>query len=205
MTSGHPERAHQPFEPEPGTLVHTSANRRLAIEHWLLSATTSITQARMEWEQHGIAMLRLGSLFSAVRLPGRLVHAAAASNRPKDIDEFLENALDGGPVICDPHGPRYYALVPASMPRTWHDAADDWRPLDVELLGHGCFLGVPRVDADTHNPRTWASYWSVAMPSLGVLCPPLAVARLIAIGARQLVDPADAASNLVIGPGPERR
>ncbi|MEV0175405.1 hypothetical protein AB0I00_30345 [Streptomyces sp. NPDC050803] len=178
--------------------IVTACDRRLAIEHWLLSACSSADRARMEWQQHGITMLRLGGVFSAVRLPGRLVYAAAASARPDDVDPFLEDALDGGPVICDPHGPRYYALVPAGMPRKWRAAADDWEPLGVECLGHGAYMGVPRVTAVEHNPN-WASYWSVPMPSAGVLCPPLALARLIAEGARRL---AEATPTLVIGPRP---
>jgi hypothetical protein len=184
------ERALPPIEPEPGVLVHPYADRRLATEHWLLSTletTDSRARARGEWKDHGVALLPLGGLFSAVRIPADLVQAVAASTRPDDIDTFLADALNGGPVICDLHQARYYALVPASVPRTWRQAADDWRVQDVDTLGRGTHLGVPRLDATTYA-GPFVSYWSVPMPSMAVLCPPLAVARLIADGVHQLAE-----------------
>lgn len=90
---------------------------------------------------------------------------------------------------CDLHQARYYALVPASMPVTWRQAADDWRVHDVACLGRGTFLGVPRLDVVEYE-RPNVSYWAVPMPSAAMLCAPLVVARLIAAGARQ---PAEAA------------
>ncbi|MEV5884423.1 hypothetical protein AB0L74_17100 [Streptomyces sp. NPDC052020] len=134
-----------------------------------------------------MALLPLGTLFSAVRIPGRLVQAVIASADAEEIDDFLDEFLDGGPVICDPRGPRYYALVPASVPTTWRQAADDWRrSADVECLGRGSYLGVPRAHATDFRPQTLESYWSVAMASPGLLCPPLTVARLIAVGVHHL-------------------
>ncbi|CAM5650021.1 hypothetical protein SFUMM280S_07289 [Streptomyces fumanus] len=121
----HDFSAPRPVEAEPGALVHTTADRRLAIEQWLLSTHPSPRHARAEWIRHGVLVLPLGSLFSAIRVPGRLIQALAASTA-SDVDAFLADALDGAPVICDMQGPRYYLLVPASVPRTWHDAADDW-------------------------------------------------------------------------------
>ena len=66
-------------QPESGVLVHTSADRRLATEHWLLSTLPepSRERARVEWQEHSVALLPLGTLFSAVRLPLDLVLAAA--------------------------------------------------------------------------------------------------------------------------------
>lgn len=181
-------------EPEPGVLVHTAADRRLATEHWLLSTHPRPKQARAEWKQHGVALLPLGTLFSAVRIPADLVQAVAASSVPEDIDVFLAEALDGGPVICDLHQARYYALVPASMPKTWRQAADDWRVQDVDCLGRGTHLGVPRLDV-TAYAGPFVSYWSVRMPSMATVCQPLDVARLIAAGVHELggADEADPA------------
>ncbi|WP_254876261.1 hypothetical protein [Streptomyces sp. CAI-85] len=139
--------------------------------------------ARKQWRELGAAMLPLGGLISAVRIPARLVHAVAGTAVPADVDEFLEHALDGGPVVCVLHGgPRYYALVPGSMPRTWHDAAEEWRAVEVDCLGRDALLGVPPVTRVDHDPATWASYWSVPMASAGELCAPLSVARLVAAG-----------------------
>ncbi|MFJ8465447.1 hypothetical protein [Streptomyces swartbergensis] len=67
------------------------------------------------------------------------------------------------------------------MPRTWSQAVDDWRSLDVDCLGHGSYLGVPRVDA-VECTRARAPDWSVPMGSAATLCRPLKVARLIAAG-----------------------
>ncbi|GHF13630.1 hypothetical protein GCM10014715_81520 [Streptomyces spiralis] len=186
MSGGNSFPAPEPMEPRPGVRVHTAADRRLAVEHWLLAAHPEPKQARAEWAEHGVALLRLGTLFSAVRIPGRLIQAVAATTDPRELDTFLEDALDGGPVISDPGGNRYYALVPASVPRTWRAAVDDWSTQNVEVLGCGTYLGVPRVDAVEYRPL--GTYWSVPMPSAAVLCPPLTVARLIAAAVHQLAD-----------------
>ncbi|WP_411090776.1 hypothetical protein [Streptomyces sp. 049-1] len=172
-------------------LVHPTADRRLATEHWLLSTLDGQrrSRARLEWQEHGVTLLPLGTLFSAVRLPHRLVLAVAAETGgpSADVDAFLDEALAGGPVICDPPGHRYYALVPASMPTTWHKAVDEWRRADVDSLGRDTYLGVPRVDLTEFDRATYATYWSVPMASAAMLCPPLSVARLIAAGQHQLV------------------
>lgn len=178
-------RALRPVETEDGALVHTSADRRLAAEHWLLSTRPDPKRGRQEWNTDEVALLPLGSLFSAVRLPARLLLAIIGGKAPsRDVDALLDEVLDG-PVICDPRHDRYYALVPASMPATWHQAADDWRELDVDCLGRGTYLGVPSLAAV--ELRQLNTYWSVPMSSAGMLCAPLAVARLIAAGHHQLV------------------
>ncbi|MEU6552839.1 hypothetical protein ABZ915_21520 [Streptomyces sp. NPDC046915] len=109
----------------------------------------------------------------------------------REVDQFLGEALDGGPVICDPHGHRYYALVPASMPRTWHQAAEEWRTREVDCLGRCVYLGVPRLDVEEPDAAA-ASYWSVPLASAATLCAPLTVARLIAAGWHELNKAADA-------------
>lgn len=202
----------RPVEPEPGVFVHPAADRRLATEHWLLSTHPAARHARIrtEWQENGVAMLPLGTLFSAVRLPEAIVLAAAHSPwKPEQVDAFLDEVLDGAPVICDPHGHRYYALVPASMPVTWRHAAEDWQALGVDCLGRGTYLGVPRVDAVEFNECVCVSYWSVPMSSAAILCQPLAVARLIAAGQRRLTEQAEASAaasqaSLVRGSGPIR-
>jgi hypothetical protein len=171
MPSDHRQQALRPVETAPGILVHPTADRRLASEHWLLSSLPAPLRhrARLEWAQHHVAMLPLGTLFSAVRIPGRLLVALTGSSEPDCLDEFLAEALGGGPVICDPHFSRFYALVPARMPATLHQ------------VGRGSYLGVPRLDA-VNREHALASYWSVPMDSAALLCTPLTVARLIAAG-----------------------
>ncbi|MDQ0990539.1 hypothetical protein [Streptomyces sp. V3I7] len=178
-----------PVEHEPGVLAHSTADRRLAAEHWLLSSHGAPQRARLEWQEHKVALLPLGTLFSAVRIPGGLVFAIAGAEEPDEVDPFLEDALGSGPVICDPRGRRYYVLVPASMPHTWRQAADEWRTrLDVEVLGRATYLGVPRLNETDFDPSSCHSYWSVPMRSAAELCAPLRVARLLAVGQRAVAE-----------------
>jgi hypothetical protein len=118
----------RPVDGGPGELVHARTDHRLAVEHWLLSALPESSRRRAieDWERYKLAVLPLGTLFSAVRLPGSLVLAVSGGTMLSgEADQFLSEALDGGPVICDPRGHRYYALVPAGMPRTWRQAAEE--------------------------------------------------------------------------------
>lgn len=196
MSSNHGEQALRPVKTAPGVLVHPAADRRLAVEHWLLStlSTTGRARARVEWRDQGVAMLPLGGLFSAVRLPGDLVLAVAENSwSPAELDAFLAERLDGGPVICDPRHHRWYALVPASTPSTWREEVDDWREVDVDCLGRGTLLGVPPVSRAEFNPgAALSSYWSVPMESAAMLCRPLLVSRLIGAGRDRLDEAAQA-------------
>ncbi|MFG2029986.1 hypothetical protein [Streptomyces sp. NPDC048825] len=129
----------------------------------------------MEWSSvGGLALLPMGTLFSAVRIPERLVHAVAGSQdragrrvprrRPPRRPGDLRSARA-------PH----YALVLASTATRWRHAA-------AECLGRDTYLGVPRLDAVELSLQAWASYWSVPMPSAAELCSPEAVAQLVVLG-----------------------
>ncbi|MGW0885309.1 hypothetical protein [Streptomyces sp. NPDC002671] len=182
-------KAVQPVQTAPGALVHTSAKRRLAAGHWLLAAHPAPEQARLEWQEHKLALLPLGTLFSAVRIPSQLIHTLTGTEEPDETDDFLDDALDGGPVIHDPRGHRYYALAPASMPHTWQHAAAEWRAkLGIELLGHGTHLGVPSPEHVDFDPRSCPSYWAVPIHSPATLCTPLRVARLLTTTHHQLTN-----------------
>ncbi|MGI3198458.1 hypothetical protein ACRJ4B_15875 [Streptomyces sp. GTA36] len=185
MTGSSP--ALQPVRTDEGVLVHPAADRRLAMEHWLLSTRPDPRQARLEWAEHGAALLPLGTLFSAVRIPAALVQALVGSTERETLDAFLGEALDG-PVIADPRFETYHALVPASVPVTWRGAADDWRTQDVEVLGRGTYLGVPRLASNRFRSYEAGLYWAVPMSSPAMLCAPLTVARLIAAGAHRLAE-----------------
>ncbi|MEU6556266.1 hypothetical protein ABZ915_39355 [Streptomyces sp. NPDC046915] len=82
----------RPAEAEPGVLVHSSGERRLAAEHWLLAAHPAPEQAPLEWQEHKVALLPLGTLFSAVRIPGTLIAALAGSEEPEEVEAFLSDA-----------------------------------------------------------------------------------------------------------------
>ncbi|GAB3010921.1 hypothetical protein GCM10023080_091920 [Streptomyces pseudoechinosporeus] len=69
----------------PGQIV-TRAERELAVGHWLLSAAPDMRQARQEWARSGVALLRCGGIFTAVRIRAALVQAAADTDDPKVID-----------------------------------------------------------------------------------------------------------------------
>ncbi|WP_461059333.1 hypothetical protein [Streptomyces pseudoechinosporeus] len=147
----------------------------MAAAHWLLSAADRPSEARMQWAEHGITLLRCGSLFSAVRVPEGIVHAAAGTGEAGRVNAYLAVAVLHGPVIRDPRQGRYYALVPAST-------AARWRAPDTDCLGRGWHLGVPRTDVTRAPDDAWRPYWSVPMPSPGELCSPGAVAQLVATG-----------------------
>ncbi|WP_266978452.1 hypothetical protein [Streptomyces sp. NBC_01669] len=160
--------------------MHSRCERELAVSHWLLAAAEDMKAARREWEGTGIALLRCGGLFAAIRIPAGIVQAAAGTEDPKRIGVYLDEAVHG-PVFIDTSSQRYYALVPASTPRLpqWADR----KVPDAECLGSGCFLGVPRPQRT--EPEQFRSYWCVPMDGPGALCSPDAVSQLVAYGRYQ--------------------
>jgi hypothetical protein len=164
-------------------LISTAADRRLAVEHWLLATLPNRearTKARAQWAEHGLAMLPLGGLMSAVHVPAALVQALARTLRPSDLDAFLAERLDG-PVVCAMHGGwRYYLLVPGRTPITWREEATRWQKQQIGVLGRDAYLCVPPVDRTVYDAGTRDSYWSVPMASLGELCDPLVAGRFVA-------------------------
>ena len=173
-------------------LVHLGADRRLAVSHWLLSSLPPERweRARKEWDTATVAMLPLGGLFSAVRLPASVVLSVAGGRAmpSAEVDEFLDEVLEGGPVICDPQSSRYYALVPALTPERYKLAGADWRRYGIDLLGRDTILGVPHPRTTTFHEDRCVSYWSVPMESAAMLCSPLNVARLISAHVQVLAD-----------------
>ncbi|WP_245237012.1 hypothetical protein RFN58_35830 [Streptomyces iakyrus] len=192
MTSPDTSREHTPVEPdgaEPtdvtstsGVLVHTRQERELAVGTWLLLSADSSDQARREWKEGGIALLRCGTLFAAVRMNADLVHAAAGSDDPETVKAYLANVLHGGPVFVDQNSRLYYALMPSSTAdrREWVER----RHVGAECLGPDSFLGVPR--PDLNDPNEAFSYWAVPMDGPGDLCPVKAVSQLVTYGRDRL-------------------
>ncbi|MFF7579153.1 hypothetical protein ACFZBE_29885 [Streptomyces sp. NPDC008061] len=162
-------------------LVRSRFERQLAVGHWLLAAAPDIKEARKEWAVDGIALLRCGGIFSAIRVPAEVVHAAAGTEELHQVNAYLSAALMGGPVFVDVASRRYYILVPASAGRQ-----DVWKSRlvpEAECLGSGCFLGVPKPDATA--PSEARSYWCVPMDSPGELCVPQAVSQVVMTGRYQ--------------------
>ncbi|MBT2395348.1 hypothetical protein [Streptomyces sp. ISL-100] len=155
-----------------GVLVHTRQAQELAVGHWLLTATNDRRTARVERETSGIALLRCGSIFSAIRIPAAVVRAAAGTDDTEAVDAYLCEALQDGPVFADAYSRRYYALVPAST-------ALRWDVPNTECLGVNCFVGVP---SPKLTDPAYPSYWSVPMNGPGALCTPGAVSQLVLYG-----------------------
>ena len=160
----------------------TGAATDQAVGDWFLAATESPDRSRMEWQDHGVTMLKTGIAFSAVRMSARLIRAAACTSEAAEVDDYLARALLGGPVICDPHRHWYYALVPAADGRSWEATRD------VEPLGVGSYVGVPRPGPAGARSGGRRPYWSVPMGSASnsALCVPAAVAALVDLGLHEL-------------------
>lgn len=177
-----------PVQAGAGVLVHPSADRQLAVEHWLACAhRAGPEEALREWQEQGAALLQLGVLFSAVRIPGSMVTALAHGwTDPAEVDPWLARTLEGGPVISDWRFNRYYALVPASMPATWKAQIDSWGVDCVAVLGRDTSMALPSPAATEYDPNLYDGYWAVPMASPAELCEPLVVARFIAAGVGRL-------------------
>ncbi|MEU0058485.1 hypothetical protein [Streptomyces sp. NPDC006334] len=161
-----------------GVLVHLRQDREQGARSWLLLSAQDIDVARQEWNRAGVALLRCGALFAAVRIDADLVHAAAGTSDDGEVNEYLAAVL-AGPVFRSQHRGRYYALVPASAAarREWRERR--YAP-HAECLGLGSYVGVPRPDLD--RPDRHISYWCVPMSGPGDLCDAGAVSQLLGYG-----------------------
>ncbi|MFI8832393.1 hypothetical protein ACIGPN_15305 [Streptomyces afghaniensis] len=156
------------LEEHPAPAAAADHERAVLVEDWLLAAAPDVQQARWEWSEGGLTLLRCGELLTAIRLPGTLVRTAAASSDPTEVGTYLAEVLDGGPVIAS-RG-RYYPLVLPS-------AGVAWQHPDAECLAWGTWLGVPPVtETNCHNPM---AYWAVPMRRPGELCDAEAVLHLV--------------------------
>ncbi|WP_406507745.1 hypothetical protein [Streptomyces sp. NBC_00212] len=120
--------------------MHVVADDEREISTWLAGTLNIPEQAYVEWQQGHIALLALGRRFSAVRLSQDLVQAVAESAHHEVVSAVMKEALRG-PLIHDPQGRHYYALVRPSEPPA------DLGP-HAKYLGLGSYIGVPRVGDD---------------------------------------------------------
>jgi hypothetical protein len=167
----------QPLELAPGVVVHSGRDRQAAAASWLLLAAPDQRKALVEWEREGLTLLRCGGLFSAVRIPASIFHAAAGTEDPRELTAFLREALDG-PVFFDRSGLHFYALTP-------HSTARLWKVADSECLGADFFLGVPATSVTAPDPR-FRAWWAVPMDGPAALCFPATVAGLVQYGRSRL-------------------
>lgn len=159
--------------------VAKAAERQLSVSHWLLGAASDPATARTQWAEQGVALLACGGIFSAVRIPARLVWAAADSCQLGAVDAFLGRRLDGGAVLMDVHAHLYYFLVPRSVAGRREER--DCR--GVEVLGRNAYLGIPATRLTEPRGR---SYWCVPMEAPGDLCYTDEVGELIRAGRASL-------------------
>ncbi|MER5739717.1 MULTISPECIES: hypothetical protein [unclassified Streptomyces] len=171
VTNGRDDEEGCGLPARPRALVHTRQERELAAATWLLLAAADDRTARREWAVYGVALLRCGVLFSAVRMPAAVVHRAAGTEDRREVTAFLKEALAGGPVFYDEGGRQFYALTPVSTARMWNLP-------EAECLGHDTLLGVPATDLTERDPRC-AAFWIVPMEGPASLCMPGEVAHLV--------------------------
>ncbi|MET9445669.1 hypothetical protein [Streptomyces cinerochromogenes] len=159
--------------------VVTLAERRLAVEHWLLSAADDRARARHEWRTDGYALLRCGGILGAVQISAAIVHAAAGCDEPLAVNSYLARALLG-PAFVDRETLRYYALVGSSTGRRteWNRSGTG-----AGFMGTGHYLGVPAVHVTSPTARL---AWCVGMDSPGDLAPADAVCQLVHTGRYRL-------------------
>lgn len=80
--------------------ISTRQERQLAVGTWLLLSADITERACQERRTGGIAS---STLFAALRVSARLIHAAAVTSTADTVNEFLPQVLHGGPVLVDPH------------------------------------------------------------------------------------------------------
>lgn len=160
---------------------------------WLASSHAQPEQVRTAWREHGIAVLPIGSLFDAIRLPEELVHAAVGDRALGQAHtDFALGVHLEGPAIHDGHGKNYYAIVPAGTVHEWRSTA-----LGVECLGRGTHLGVPALNIIEYQP-THPVYWAAVDPRPGH-CDPASVALLVRIGAARLSEASEPQQRAFVG------
>ncbi|MFF5968304.1 hypothetical protein ACFY64_32185 [Streptomyces collinus] len=149
----------------------TSEERQAAAATWLLSAADNREIAKQEWSFNDVALLRCGTLFTAVRVPLATIVAAAGTDDLRKLGAYLNEVLLGGAVFLNRPFEDVYFLVP---PSTW----GGWSVPDTDCLCPGVLLGVPRPGAEP----TERSHWLVEMDGPGVLCMTEPVMRVVTSG-----------------------
>ncbi|MFE5591201.1 hypothetical protein [Streptomyces sp. NPDC056549] len=164
---------HGPVKTEPGVLVHSRRSREAGAETWLLLAARDTKVARAEWDEFGVALLRCGTVFSAVRIPADIVYATTGTADRVEVAEYLTTALEG-PCFYDGNSQAFYALTPCSTARRWDVP-------DTECLGADFFLGVPATSISEPDPRC-AAWWVVPIGGPAAICDPEIVRSLVQRG-----------------------
>ncbi|MER8030761.1 hypothetical protein ABTZ78_17580 [Streptomyces bauhiniae] len=145
---------------------------------WLAQSADDADRATTHLIEGGKAMLQLGHIFSAVRMPGQLVHGALGAELEHDVREELAERLDGA-VALDPRGTgesRYYALIPPLAALTW-DMADV-----APALGRDTYLSTPA----PYRLTPPGPHWAAPLRRENDFCRPAAVRSLLEDGLQAL-------------------
>lgn len=139
-----------------------------AVADWLARTHTRPDIAYSEWAATGVALLPLGWLVDAVRIPTDTIAVRPESGDP---GSYVAEMLDG-PIIVDP-GRWIYALVEGGTAAMWSCEG-------VTVLGKGSWLGVPELGR-TAPPGV---YWAALPRRPGHACTPGLVAGMLSLGMR---------------------
>lgn len=155
-------------------MSHTITDHTIAVRTWLLGAAADEMEARRDWMNRGVAVLKCGRLFRALRVPEGLVQAAVGTTDRDETDAGLARALLGGPVVHDTAARTYSALL----------AADAGPTPSLMQAGTGFladdFIGIP--DPGLTRAGDGVRYWSVPLADGFGLCGVPAVAQLVEVG-----------------------
>ncbi|NYV73470.1 hypothetical protein [Streptomyces sp. UH6] len=157
--------------------ARAARRRRMTAVRWLLSAASEPEHAGQTWPAEGTLLLRCGRSFTTVRMPGRVVEAAAGTSCPEGLAAFLGARTEGGGVWADRHNGGVYFLVPVG-------ACLDWSVPGTECLDSRSFVGVPHPGLGVREGER--TYWLVEVDGPGALCPVDAVAAIARQGAKAL-------------------
>ncbi len=145
----------------------SSGSGGAAIRTWLAGAHPVPRQAEAEWADSGLALLPLGTLFDAIRVPGELIHRVMGSDDSATAGKTLDDWLHG-PVIRDTRTGSgfYYVLIATDAP---------WDGPGIRL-STGTYLSVPRLSRQVSA----VTFWAVLPPRRGRLCDPAHLDALLA-------------------------
>ncbi|MCX5014874.1 hypothetical protein OG765_37070 [Streptomyces sp. NBC_00555] len=120
---------------------------------WYAHCLDDPRDAHTEWREYGVAVLPVGEYFEAVRLPGVLADAAAASDVTAVVNHALSELLEG-PVIHDTRGRNYYALVEPGTRERWRSRQARHPPASAPTGRASCTIQRARGERDGQAQRT---------------------------------------------------
>ncbi|MFE7114325.1 hypothetical protein ACFU99_02730 [Streptomyces sp. NPDC057654] len=125
--------------------------------------------AENQWHTWGLALVRVGPAWDAVKLPSSLVHRVAGGHDRERVSAAFRRFGVTGPVFVE-RG-TYVALVPPGTAAEWQAAAECVTTTAREMR----YMGVP-----APRPPGVSSHW--VNPPAGAMCSASAVRALVEAG-----------------------